>query len=211
MPVRRVQIGPSRVRARGAVHGETCTTCSQMPGFQSRILALVVHLRLPHLHARSTWNDPEALASRPPLPRCVRFKSLRLPALLTQRSHRPKSTLRVAEARFPMLLHALVKWGEDLSAAERLSPLLTWDERLSVEKNGRMSFAKTGIYLFPVPRSASLASHDDRALRVSAVFFCSERCWRVWLTPEILQIRELPFPRAEAFACEFHIAEKSLL
>ena len=93
-----VQIGPpaSQARARGAVDAE----CSQMPLFHLRTSDLAVLLQLPR---RSTWNDPEALASRPPLPRCVRFKSLRLPALLTQRSHRPKSTLRVAEVCFLML------------------------------------------------------------------------------------------------------------
>ena len=160
MPVRRVQIGPSRVRQAG--HGE----CSQMPLFHLRTSDLAV---LPQLPLRNTWNDPEALASRLPLLRCVMFKPLRLPALLRQR--RPKSTLRVAEVRFLMLLHALVKLGDDLCAAGRQNRPLIWEGRLSVERNGRMPFAKTGIHLFPVPQSASLASHDDRALRVSAVFF----------------------------------------
>ena len=130
MPVRRVQIGPSRVRQAG--HGE----CSQMPLFHLRISALAVLLRLPR---RSTWNDPEALASRPPLPRCVTFKPLPPPALLRQR-RRPKSTLRVAEVRFLMLLHALVKLGDDLCAAGRQNRPLTWEERLSVERKWANAF-----------------------------------------------------------------------
>ena len=138
------------------------------------------------------------------------FKPLRLPALLRQRRP-PKSTLRVAEVRFPMLLHALDKLEDDLCAAKRQSRPLTWEGRLSVERNGRMPFAKTGIHLFPMPRGAFLASRNDRALWFSAIFFCSERCWRAWLTPGILQIHELPVPPGEVFACEFHVAEKSLL
>ena len=161
MPVRRVQIGPSRVRVQAAGHGE----CSQMPQFHLRISALAVLLRLPR---RSTWNDPEALASRLPLLRCVMFKPLRLPALLRQR--RPKSTLRVAEVRFPRPLDALDKSEDELCAAKRQSRPLTWEGRLSVERNGRMPFAKTGIHLFPVPRSASLASQDDCAVWFSAIF-----------------------------------------
>ena len=116
MPVRRVQIGPSRVRQAG--HGE----CSQMPLFHLRISALAVLLRLPR---RSTWNDPEALASRLPLLRCVTFKPLHPPALLTQRSHRPKSTLRVAEVCFLTLLHALGERESELCAEKRQNRPLT--------------------------------------------------------------------------------------
>ena len=152
----------SQARAREAVDGE----CSQMPLFHLRISALAVLLRLPR---RNTWNDQEAsLASRLPLLRCVIFKPLRLPALLRQR-RRPKSTLRVAEVRFLMLLHALGERESELCAAERHPRPLIWEGRHSVERNGRMPFAKTGIHLFPVPRSAFLAPHDDCALRFSAV------------------------------------------
>ena len=135
---RRVQIGPpaSQARAREAVDAE----CSQMPLFQSRTSALAVLLLLPR---RSTWNEPVAsLASRLPLLRCVIFKPLRLLALLTQRSHRPKSTPRVAEVCFLMLLHAPVKWDKDCTAAERQrqNQLLTWEERLSVERKWANAF-----------------------------------------------------------------------
>ena len=161
MPVRRVQIGPSRVRMQAAGHGE----CSQMPLFHLRTSDLAV---LPQLPRRSTWNDPEALVSRPQLPRCVTFKPLPPPALLRQR-RRPKNAPQAAEVRFLTLLRALGERPNAPCAEKRLSPLLTWEERLSVERNGRMPFAKTGIHLFPVPRSAFLAPHDDCALRFSAV------------------------------------------
>ena len=163
MPVRRVQIGPSRVRQAG--HGE----CSQMPLFHLRTSDLAV---LPQLPLRNTWNDREALASRPPLPRCVTFKPWRPPALPIQRRRpRLKNAPQVAEVCFLRLLHVLDKWESEWRAGKRprQSQRLTWGERLSVERNGRMPFTKTGIHLFPVSRSAFLASHDDRALRVSAV------------------------------------------
>ena len=148
MPVRRVQIGPSP-----AVHEGTCTTCSQMPGFQSRILALVVHLRLPHLHARSTWNDPEAsLASRLPLLRCVIFKPLHPPALLTQRRRlRPKNAPQAAEVCFLRLLHVLDERESEWRAGKRprQSQRLTWEERLSVERKWANAFRENRSSFVP--------------------------------------------------------------
>ena len=163
--MRQVQIGPSRVRVQAAVDGE----CSQMPLFHLRTSELAVLLQLPR---RSTWNDPEALASRPPLPRCVTSKLLHPRALLIRRRRpRPKNAPQAAEVCFLRLLHALGERESEWRAENhpRQSPRLTWEERRSVERNGRMPFAKTGIHLFPVPRSALLASHHDCALRFSAV------------------------------------------